>query len=75
MSKGWVTLAGEVEWQFQKLDAERVVRRLTGVKGVSNLITVKPSVTPADMKKKSRKRWSGPPERREPITVEVDGPR
>jgi osmotically-inducible protein OsmY len=34
VSKGWVTLKGEVEWQYQKEDAERVVRRLTGVKGV-----------------------------------------
>jgi osmotically-inducible protein OsmY len=52
VSKGWITLEGEVEWQYQKEDAERVVRRLTGVKGVSNLITVKPRTTPADLKKK-----------------------
>jgi len=52
VSKGWVTLKGEVEWQFQKEDAERVVRRLTGVKGVSNLVTVKPRVTPSELKSK-----------------------
>jgi osmotically-inducible protein OsmY len=52
VSKGWVTLKGEVEWQYQKQDAERVVRRLTGVKGVTNLITVKPRVTPSELKKK-----------------------
>jgi osmotically-inducible protein OsmY len=52
VSKGWVTLKGEVEWQYQKQDAERVVRRLSGVKGVSNLITVKPYVTPSDIKTK-----------------------
>ena len=52
VSKGWVTLKGEVEWQYQKEDAERVVRRLTGVKGVTNLITVKPRVTPSELKKK-----------------------
>jgi len=46
VSKGWVTLRGEVEWQFQKEDAERVVRRLSGVRGVTNLITVKPRLTP-----------------------------
>src|SRR5882672_8811978 len=39
VSKGWVTLRGEVEWNYQRSDAERVVRRLAGVKGVSNLIT------------------------------------
>ncbi|MGE0520550.1 MAG: BON domain-containing protein [Candidatus Binatia bacterium] len=52
VSKGWVTLRGEVEWQHQKEDAERVVRRLTGVRGVTNLITVKPKVTPAEIKQK-----------------------
>jgi osmotically-inducible protein OsmY len=52
VSKGWVTLKGEVEWQYQKQDAERVVRRLTGVRGVTNLITVKPRVTPSELKKK-----------------------
>src|SRR5438309_12053753 len=46
VSKGWVTLKGDVEWQYQKQDAERVVRRLAGVRGVSNLIAVKPRVSP-----------------------------
>jgi osmotically-inducible protein OsmY len=52
VSKGWVTLKGEVEWQFEKDDAERVTRRLTGVKGVTNLIVVKPHVSPSDIKRK-----------------------
>jgi osmotically-inducible protein OsmY len=52
VSKGWVTLKGEVEWQYQKEDAERVVRRLSGVKGVSNLIVVKPRTTASELKKK-----------------------
>jgi osmotically-inducible protein OsmY len=52
VSKGWVTLKGDVEWQYQKQDAERVVRRLSGVKGVTNLIIVKPSVTAPELKKK-----------------------
>src|SRR5258705_1936170 len=42
VSQGWVTLKGEVEWQYQRQDAERVVRRLQGVKGVTNLITLTP---------------------------------
>jgi osmotically-inducible protein OsmY len=52
VSKGWVTLNGEVEWQYQKEDAERVVRRLGGVKGVTNLIIVKPRLTPSQLKEK-----------------------
>jgi osmotically-inducible protein OsmY len=54
VSKGWVTLDGEVEWGFQRADAERVARRITGVRGVSNLITVRPRQHPSpdEMKKK-----------------------
>jgi osmotically-inducible protein OsmY len=47
-----VTLRGEVEWQYQREDAERVVRRLAGVKGVTNLITVKPRVSASELKRK-----------------------
>src|SRR5438132_11076095 len=46
VSRGWVTLRGEVEWQYQKQDAERVVRRLQGVRGVSHLILVRPRLSP-----------------------------
>jgi osmotically-inducible protein OsmY len=52
VSKGWVTLKGEVEWQYQRDEAERAVRRLTGVRGVSNLISVRPRATPTDLKRK-----------------------
>jgi osmotically-inducible protein OsmY len=52
VSKGWVTLEGEVDWQFERDDAERVVRRLTGVRGVTNLIKVKSRPTPTELKKK-----------------------
>jgi osmotically-inducible protein OsmY len=49
VSNAWITLRGEVEWYYQKLDAERVVRRLAGVKGVSNLISVKPLAKASDL--------------------------
>ena len=74
VSKGWVTLKGTVEWQYQKDDAERVVRRLTGVKGVSNLLTVKPRVTASDLKEKIEKALVRSAETdAERIDVEVDG--
>jgi osmotically-inducible protein OsmY len=74
VSKGWVTLQGEVSWQYQKNDAERVVRRLTGVKGVSNLITVKQKPTPAEVKKKIEEALVRTARSdAERITVEVDG--
>lgn len=52
VDKGWVTLKGEVEWQYQKEEVERSVRRLWGVKSVSNLIIVKPLASPTELKKK-----------------------
>ena len=48
----WVTLEGEVDRQYQKESAEDAVRHLLGVKGVSNEIVIKPSVSPADVKTK-----------------------
>ena len=74
ISKGWVTLKGSVEWQYQKNDAERVVRRLAGVKGVTNLITLKPLVTPSDLKRKIEQALVRSAETdADRITVEVDG--
>lgn len=51
VANGWVTLKGEVEWQFERTDAERAVRRLRGVLGVTNQIVVKPRVKPQDLQK------------------------
>lgn len=48
---GWVTLEGQVEWNFQSQRAEQAVRRVRGVKGVSNLITVKPKVEPGEVRR------------------------
>jgi osmotically-inducible protein OsmY len=50
--KGWLALTGEVDWQFQKKAAESAVRKLSGVTGVSNSITIRPSVSAFDVKKK-----------------------
>lgn len=49
---GWVTLSGEVNWQHQRVAAERLVRRLSGIHGVLNTITLKPQVQPQDVKRR-----------------------
>ena len=49
---GWMTLEGAVEWQYQKTTAENAVRRVKGVKGVTNVIAVKPKVEPSELKRK-----------------------
>lgn len=49
---GWVTLLGAVDWQFQRVAAESGIRRLSGVAGVLNEITLKPGVNSGDVKRK-----------------------
>jgi osmotically-inducible protein OsmY len=52
VKNGWVTLEGAVEWNYQREYAERAVRPLKGVKGVTNLIELKPRATPSEIKHK-----------------------
>lgn len=52
VEKGWVTLDGEVDWEFQRSSAQTLVENLTGVVNVSNKIKIKPAVTASDIKKK-----------------------
>lgn len=52
VDNGWVRLTGEVNWDYQRRAAERAVRDLPGVKGITNLIAVVPSVAPEQVKKK-----------------------
>ncbi|HYR87755.1 MAG TPA: BON domain-containing protein [Terriglobia bacterium] len=44
VDKGWITLKGTVDWNYQRAAAEDAVRYLTGVKGVINLIEVRPTL-------------------------------
>jgi osmotically-inducible protein OsmY len=51
---GYVALEGTVEWEFQRLNARRVIDHLAGVRGVYNDIVVKPRVTTEDVERKLR---------------------
>ena len=50
VDNGWVTLTGTTSWGFQRNSAEDAIRFLSGVKGVTNSITLKPSVQPSAVK-------------------------
>ena len=50
VSHGYLTLRGEVEWPFQREAAERAIRRLAGIKGVTNWVTVAIRATSGDIK-------------------------
>jgi osmotically-inducible protein OsmY len=74
VSKGWITLKGAVDWQYKKQEAERVVRNLAGVKGVANLLDVKPKLQPSEIKKQVEEALVRSAQAdAEQITVEVDG--
>jgi osmotically-inducible protein OsmY len=78
VARGWVTIKGQVEWEYQRRSAERAVRRLAGVRGVTNLVSVRPGVEPSpqqvrrdieDALVRNAETDAGQ------VTVEVDGPR
>jgi osmotically-inducible protein OsmY len=52
VSDGWVTLKGNVEWEYQRNAAGDAVRYLLGVRGITNTISVTPHVTAPDVKAK-----------------------
>ena len=52
VENGWVALNGELDWQFQKSAAEAAVRRLSGIKGISNLIKLPPQVAGTNVKQR-----------------------
>jgi osmotically-inducible protein OsmY len=52
VNRGWLTLEGEVEWNYQRERAEAAVRRIRGIKGITNSIEVKPRVAPTEIRRK-----------------------
>ena len=52
VKEGWLTLEGDLEWNYQRERAERAVRSIRGVTGVTNDIKLRPKVTPTDVKRK-----------------------
>ena len=71
---GWVTLEGNVDWQFQKNLAESSVKKLKGVIGITNNIQVKPKISPIQVKEKieeALKRSAEIDARR--VTVDLEG--
>lgn len=50
VTKGWVTLEGNVDWNYQRESCEKVIENLVGVKGVTNRLIVAPHVKSKDVK-------------------------
>ena len=76
VANGWLTLEGEVDQYYQKEAAEHAVQYLTGVKGVSNVITLRAMPTSADIKQRIRSSLKRQAELdAEQVTVETSGSR
>lgn len=52
VQNGWVTLSGRVDWQYQREEAYRAIRRLAGVAGIMNTIEVAPKASAPDVRSK-----------------------
>jgi osmotically-inducible protein OsmY len=46
---GWVVMSGSVEWEYQSRAAEAAIRDMVGIKGLVNLIEIKPEIEPRDV--------------------------
>lgn len=74
VEKGWVTLSGEVDWEYQRAAAANLVRPLVGVVGVNNGIVLKPRTTPDNIEKRIRDALTRQAEREaKGIEVQVHG--
>ncbi len=74
VDRGWLTLSGEVDWDFQKNSARDAVSLLLGVRGLTSEITIKTRLQPLDLKMKIEEalKRSAENEGRD-IKVAVDG--
>lgn len=50
ISNGWLTLEGAVDWEYQRRAAEKSLRELRGIRGLTNYITIAPRVRPVEIK-------------------------
>lgn len=73
VEKGWISLSGSVEWAYQRESAAQDVRRLSGVTGFSNQITIEPKVNAKnisdDIRHALHRSWFSP----KAVTVTADG--
>ena len=75
VESGWVQLSGEVEWNYQRAEAERCVRALSGIKGVVNNITLKSkNVQPEAIRQKIEEAFSREADRdAKKINIDIHG--
>jgi osmotically-inducible protein OsmY len=74
VEKGWVTLEGDVDWYYQREAVERAVRSITGIRGITNLVTVRARPAPEEIKAKIKEALQRAAQLdADRIQIEVDG--
>ena len=74
VESGWVTLSGELDWDYQRRSVEKAIRLLTGVTGVTNSIRLKPQAVPGDVQNRIRAALTRQALREaDRIKIEIDG--
>ena len=71
--RGWITLEGYVEWHYQRQAAERAVRQIRGVREVTNWISIRPKVSPSEIRRKINEALRRARFDARPITIETAG--
>lgn len=72
--EGWITLTGHVEWAYQRGEAERSLRALSGLRGIRNEIAVTPNATARDVEQHIARAFHRSAElERSHVTVAVEG--
>lgn len=52
VSNAWLTLDGEVEWDYQRRAAYNALRGMTGIRGITNDIVIRPKASPGEIRNK-----------------------
>ena len=74
VEKGWVTLSGEVDWNFQRRAVERMIRPLKGVVGITDNITLKALPIPVNLSSRIQEALTRQAEREaKRIEISMDG--
>ena len=74
VEKGYLTLTGEVDWNYQKTAADNAVHRLTGVIGVANDIKIKPHVQAYEVREQIKKALTRTASyEAEDLSINIDG--
>ncbi len=74
VDKGWITLQGQVDWDYQRKSVESVLQTLKGVVGITNQVTLRPRVVPSDLQRRIVDALKRQVEREvERMAIQVDG--